>query len=296
MEPLRVPPEAAGERVDQFLAERLGSRAQAQRRIEAGAVVLDGVRARKNDRLRGGETIVIAPAPVTPVPSAGEVADFTIMYEDPQLIVVEKPAGVVVHPAGPHRDGTLSQALARHGGAGGDPWRPGIVHRLDKDTSGLLVVAKGEEAHRRLKAQLAAHEIVREYLALVEGRPPARTGTIDAPLGRDRRARMRMSIDTDKPRAARTHFVLEEALPSTTLLRIRLETGRTHQIRAHFKAIGHPICGDREYGTRDRYGLRRQFLHAARLELRQPFTGEPLAISSPLPEALSRALEAARRG
>jgi 23S rRNA pseudouridine1911/1915/1917 synthase len=296
VEPLRVPPEAAGERVDQFLAERLGSRAQAQRRIEAGAVVLDGVRARKNDRLRGGETIVIAPAPVAPVPSAGEVADFTVMYEDPQLLVVEKPAGVVVHPAGPHRDGTLSQALARHGGAGGDPWRPGIVHRLDKDTSGLLVVAKGEESHRRLKAQLAAHEIVREYLALVEGRPPARSGTIDAPLGRDRRARTRMSIDTDKPRAARTHFVLEEALPSTTLLRIRLETGRTHQIRAHFKAIGHPICGDREYGTRDRYGLPRQFLHAARLELHQPFTGQPLAIESALPEALSRALVAARRG
>ena len=123
MEPLRVPPEAAGERVDQFLAEHLGSRAQAQRRIEAGAVALDGVRARKNDRLRGGETIVIAPSPVVAVPSAGEVADFVIMYEDPQLIVVEKPAGVVVHPAGPHREGTLSQALARHCGAGGDPWR-----------------------------------------------------------------------------------------------------------------------------------------------------------------------------
>jgi 23S rRNA pseudouridine1911/1915/1917 synthase len=258
--------------------------------------VLDGVRARKNDRLRGGETIVIAPSPVVAVPSAGEVADFVIMYEDSQLIVVEKPAGVVVHPAGPHREGTLSQALARHGGAGGDPWRPGIVHRLDKDTSGLLVVAKGEEAHRRLKAQLAAHEIVREYLALVEGRPPARSGTIDAPLGRDRRARTRMSIDTDKPRAARTHFVLEETLPSTTLLRIRLETGRTHQIRAHFKAIGHPICGDREYGTRDRYGLERQFLHAARLELRQPFTGRALEISSPLPDALARALVAARGG
>jgi 23S rRNA pseudouridine1911/1915/1917 synthase len=292
--PLRVPPEAAGERLDQFLAAHVGSRAQAQRRIEAGAVVLDGVPARKNDRLRGGETIVIAAEVFAAVRAAGAAADFSIVYEDPQLIVVEKPAGVVVHPAGPHREGTLSQALAQHGGAGGEPWRPGIVHRLDKDTSGLLVVAKGEEAHRRLKAQLAAREIVREYLALVEGRPPARSGTIDAPLGRDRRARTRMSIDTDKPRAARTHFVLEEALPASSLLRVRLETGRTHQIRAHLEAIGHPVCGDREYGTRGLYGLERQFLHAARLELVQPFTGEPLVIESPLPDALSRALVAAR--
>ena len=211
-------------------------------------------------------------------------------------MIVEKPAGIVVHPAGPHRDGTLSQALAQHGGAGGEPWRPGIVHRLDKDTSGLLVVAKSEEAHRRLKAALAAREIVREYLALVEGRPPARSGTIDAPLGRARRARTRISVDTDKPRAARTHFVLEEALPAATLLRVRLETGRTHQIRAHFKAIGHPVCGDPEYGTRGRYGLQRQFLHAARLELAQPFSGESLAIESPLPDELARALAAARGG
>jgi 23S rRNA pseudouridine1911/1915/1917 synthase len=170
------------------------------------------------------------------------------------------------------------------------------VHRLDRDTSGLLVVAKSEEAHRRLKAALAGREIVREYLALVEGRPPARSGTIDAPIGRDRRARMRMSIDTDAPRAARTHFVLEEALAEATLLRVRLETGRTHQIRAHFKAIGHPVCGDREYGTPGRYGLKRQFLHAARLELAQPFTGEPIAAASPLPADLARALELARRG
>ena len=297
MEPLRVPPEAAGERLDQFLAAHIGSRAQAQRRIDAGAVSLDGVTARKNDRLRGGETIAIAPAAVAPpAPSAAATAELVIVYEDPQLLVVEKPAGVVVHPAGPHREGTLSQALAHQGGAGGEAWRPGIVHRLDKDTSGLLVVAKSEEAHRRLKAQLAARQIVREYLALVEGRPPARTGTIDAPIGRDRRARTRMSIDTDKPRAARTHFVLEESLPATSLLRVRLETGRTHQIRAHFKAIGHPVCGDPEYGTPGRYGLTRQFLHAARLELTQPFTGERIAVDSPLPEDLSRALAAARAG
>jgi 23S rRNA pseudouridine1911/1915/1917 synthase len=296
VELLHVPPEAAGERLDQFLSERFGSRAQAQRRIEAGAVSMDGVAGRKNDRLRGGETITIAPAVMVTQDPLGDLPELVIAYEDDQLIVVDKPAGVVVHPAGPHRDGTLSQALTQRGAAGGEPWRPGIVHRLDKDTSGLLVVAKSEETHRRLKAALAARQIVREYLALVEGRPPARSGTIDAPLGRDRRARTRMSIDTDKPRSARTHFTLEEALVSSALLRVRLETGRTHQIRAHFEAIGHPVCGDRDYGTAGRYGLRRQFLHAARLELAQPFTGEQLVIESPLPEDLAAALGRARLG
>jgi 23S rRNA pseudouridine1911/1915/1917 synthase len=296
VEPLRVPPEAAGERLDQFLAEHVGSRAQAHRRIAAGAVSLNGAPARKNDRLRGGETVVIEATLAERDRAVGELPGLAIAYEDAELIVVEKPAGVVVHPAGPHHDGTLSQALAGHGAAGGEPWRPGIVHRLDKDTSGLLVVAKSEEAHRRLKAALAARQIVREYLALVEGHPPARSGTIDAPLGRDRRARTRMSIDTDKPRAARTHFVLEDALPAAALLRVRLETGRTHQIRVHFEAIGHPVCGDREYGTPGLYGLRRQFLHAARLELAQPFTGQALAIESALPDDLALALAVARLG
>ena len=296
MESLRVPPEAAGERLDQFLAPHVGSRAQAQRRIEGGAVSLDGVPARKNDRLRGGETVLIERLVAAATDTGPDTLQLVTAYEDDDLIVVDKPAGVVVHPAGPHRDGTLSQALARRGAAGGESWRPGIVHRLDKDTSGLLVVAKSDEAHRRLKAALAARQIVREYLALVEGLPPSRTGTIDAPLGRDRRARTRISIETDKPREARTHFVLAESLPDSTLLRVRLETGRTHQIRVHFQAIGHPVCGDREYGTAGRYGLRRQFLHAARLELRQPFSGEPLDIDSLLPADLTRALEIARRG
>jgi 23S rRNA pseudouridine1911/1915/1917 synthase len=296
VEPLRVPPEAAGERLDQFLATHVGSRAQAQRRIEAGAVTLDGVLARKNDRLRGGETIELAAVEVPKPAPAAQLADIAIVYEDADLLVVDKPAGIVVHPAGPHRGGTLSEALAHRGAAGGDPWRPGIVHRLDRDTSGLLVVAKSEEAHRRLKSALAARRIVREYLALVEGRPPSRSGTIDAPLGRDRRARTRMSIDSDRPRAARTHFELEQALATTTLLRVRLETGRTHQIRVHFEAIGHPVCGDRQYGAPDRYGLGRQFLHAARLEFTQPFSGAALAIESALPADLERALALARLG
>ncbi len=296
MEPLRVPLEAAGERVDLFLALRLGSRAQAQRRIAAGAVRVDGAPARKNDRLRGGETIEILEEPAPPAGDGADHEPLAIVYEDTDLLVVDKPAGIVVHPAGPHASGTLSQLLAVHGAGGGEPWRPGIVHRLDRDTSGLLVVAKGDAAHRRLKAALEARRIGREYLALVEGRPPARSGTIDAPIGRDRRVRTRRSIDTEQPREARTHFSLEEALPSATLLRVRLETGRTHQIRAHFRAIGFPVCGDREYGGSGRFGLSRQFLHAARLTFEQPSTGVPLAFDSPLPDDLARALEEARRG
>jgi 23S rRNA pseudouridine1911/1915/1917 synthase len=284
--------------VDQFLAGRLGSRAQAQRRIAAGAVRLDGAAARKNDRLRGGEMIVLlddGPPPAATADGEREIP-LAIVYEDRDLIVVDKPAGLVVHPAGPHREGTLSQLLAARGAAGGEPWRPGIVHRLDRDTSGLLVVAKGEEALRRLRAALEERRIGREYLALVEGRPPSRSGTIDAPIGRDRHARTRRSIDSERPREARTHFTLERALPGATLLRVRLDTGRTHQIRAHFRAIGHPICGDREYGSAGRYGLTRQFLHAVRLELDQPFTGAALDVASPLPEDLVRALDAARGG
>jgi 23S rRNA pseudouridine1911/1915/1917 synthase len=295
VEQLLVPPEAAGERLDAFLANALGSRSQAQRRIQAGAVSVDGRAAHKNDRLRGGESIAVEEELIVAPALAGPPAPFRIVYEDDALLIVDKPAGVVVHPAGPHREGTLSVALAARGAAGGEPWRPGIVHRLDRDTSGLLVVAKSEEAHRRLKAALAAREIVREYLALVEGRPPARSGTIDAPLGRDRRSRTRMSIDSDRPRAARTHFTVEEALADSALLAVRLETGRTHQIRAHLQAIGHPVCGDREYGTAGRFGLSRQFLHASRLELAQPFSGAPLAARSRLPPDLAAALELARQ-
>jgi 23S rRNA pseudouridine1911/1915/1917 synthase len=200
----------------------------------------------------------------------------------------------VVHPARGHASGTLAQALAGVAG-GGEEGRAGIVHRLDRDTSGLLVVARTPEAHRRLKAALQAREITREYLALVEGRPPARRGTIDAAIGRDRRVRTRMSTDTDDPREAVTHFEIERALPATTLLRVRLETGRTHQIRAHLLAIGHPVLGDPEYGTPGLLGLERQFLHAVRLVFAHPFTGETVEVVSELPADLRAALERAER-
>ncbi len=221
-------------------------------------------------------------------------APFTIAFQDEHLIVVDKAPGVVVHPARGHREDTLAQLLAPLlDDDGGDAERRGIVHRLDRDTSGLLVVARSDEVLRRLQAALARRLIQREYLALVEGRPPARTGTIEAPIGRDPRVRTRMAVAGAGAREARTHFTLERSLPDSSLLRLRLDTGRTHQIRVHMQAIGHPVCGDPEYGTAGRFGLERQFLHATRLAFEHPMTGAQVDVSSPLPADLQSALSAA---
>ena len=219
---------------------------------------------------------------------------FRIAYEDQHVLVVDKDAGIVVHPARGHSEGTLAQLLAGSA-AGGDPARAGIVHRLDRDTSGLLVVARSEEAHRKLQAALRGRLIEREYLALVQGRPPARAGTIEAPVGRHPRARTRMAVGGAGAREARTHFTLERAFAGTSLLRLRLDTGRTHQIRVHLSAVGLPVCGDREYGVGGALGLQRQFLHAARLAFDHPITGERIDVRSPLPQDLSAALERAER-
>ena len=218
---------------------------------------------------------------------------FEIAYSDEHLLVVDKGPGVVVHPGRGHAHDTLAQLLAGSA-AGGDPERAGIVHRLDRDTSGLLVVARSEEAHRRLQAAIARRAIEREYLALVNGVPPARSGTIDAPVGRDARVRTRMTVGGAHAREARTHFTLERALGRVALLRLRLETGRTHQVRVHLRAIGHPVCGDPEYGTAGQFGLERQFLHSARLAFDHPFTGARVDVSSPLPPDLRRALQRAK--
>jgi 23S rRNA pseudouridine1911/1915/1917 synthase len=289
---LRARAEDAGARLDAFLAGPLGSRARAQRLIEEGAVRVDGAVVPKRHRVSAGETVTVheppEPSPAGPVAPA----EFAVPYQDEHLLVVDKPAGVVVHPARGHASGTLAQALAGMAG-GGEEGRAGIVHRLDRDTSGLLVVARTPEVHRRLKAALQARGVTREYLALVEGRPGARTGTIEAPLGRDRRVRTRVSTDTADGRAATTHFETERALPGHTLLRVRLETGRTHQIRAHLKAIGHPVAGDSEYGRAGVLGLERQFLHATRLAFPHPVTGAPVDVTSPLPADLARALDQA---
>jgi 23S rRNA pseudouridine1911/1915/1917 synthase len=217
---------------------------------------------------------------------------FTIAYQDDHLLVIDKAPGLVVHPSRGHREGTLAQLLAGLA-AGGEAGRAGVVHRLDRDTSGLLVLSRSDEAHRLLQVALAQRRIEREYLALVQGRPPARSGTIEAPIGRDQRVRTRMTVGGVSPREARTHFTLERALGEVSLLRLRLDTGRTHQIRVHLQAIGHPVCGDPEYGTAGLLGLERQFLHATRLAFEHPFTGARVEVDSPLPSDLQGALERA---
>jgi 23S rRNA pseudouridine1911/1915/1917 synthase len=290
---LEVPAAAGGVRLDRFLAEPLGSRAKAQTLIDSQRVRVDGRIRPKRHLVSAGELIDIDPDEAEPVAVEEVVAPFEVPYEDEHLLVVDKPAGVVVHPARGHWSGTLAQALAGRGAGGEEPWRAGIVHRLDRDTSGLLVVAKSDEVHRALKEELKQRKLHREYLALVEGRPPARTGTVEAPIGRHRRERTLMSIDTAEPREARTHFAVERGLPDSTLLRVVLDTGRTHQIRVHMAAIGHPVAGDRQYGTPGLYGLERQFLHAARLAFTHPVTGEPIDVSSALPADLVVALERA---
>jgi 23S rRNA pseudouridine1911/1915/1917 synthase len=237
-------------------------------------------------------------APDPTHPGAGEGVPFDVVFEDDHLLVVDKPAGVVVHPAPGHPTGTLAQALADRAAGGPEPWRPGIVHRLDRDTSGLMVVAKSEPIHRALQEMIRRREVEREYLALVQGRPDARTGTIDAPIGRDRAERKRMSVRSDSARGARTHFEVVEAYPRTTLLRVQLETGRTHQIRAHMAAIGHPICGDREYGGAEcgrRLGLARQFLHSTRLRFTHPVSGAETCCESKPPADLRQTQLAAKR-
>jgi 23S rRNA pseudouridine1911/1915/1917 synthase len=290
---IRVPPDAAGRRLDQFLAVPLGSRARAQRLIDAGLVQVDGLARPKRYAVSAGQTIEVIGEPDAPSISDPEDVEFAIRYEDEYLLVVDKPPGVVVHPARGHRSGTLAQALTGIGAGGDEAWRAGIVHRLDRGTSGLLVVAKRDDVHRALRSLLRARRMRREYLALVEGRPESKTGTIDAPIGRHRRERTLMSIDSDFTRTARTHFAIERLLATTTLLRVSLETGRTHQIRVHMAAIGHPVCGDPEYGRAGVYGLRRQFLHAERLTFEHPITDEEIDVHAPLPQDLVAALDRA---
>lgn len=292
---LEVAEAEAGKRLDALLSGPLGSRARAQRLIAAGQVTVDGEVAAKSSKPGAGAMIEVDEADLREVPAEdGEPAQFRIAYEDDSLLVVDKPAGVVVHPARGHSSGTLVQALAGQAGGGDDPQRPGIVHRLDRDTSGLLVVARDEATHRALRAAMSKREIKREYLALVNGRPSSRSGTIDAAIGRDRRNRTKVSLATDRPRSAVTHFEIEQTLPESTLLRVTLETGRTHQIRAHLGAIGLPVVGDQSYGDGADYGLTRQFLHATRLRFSHPLSGAEVDVVSPLPADLERALNLAQ--
>jgi 23S rRNA pseudouridine1911/1915/1917 synthase len=291
----RVPDDAAGSRLDRVLAERpeLGSRAYAERLIADGAVLVDGERRPKSFRLVGGEQVAAeVPEPEELAPEAMEIP---VVWEDEHIVVVDKPAGIAVHPAGSTRTGTLVHGLLALGAEGGDDDdRPGIVHRLDRDTSGLLVVARSEEAHERLQELIRSRELERTYAALVRGRPRSRTGRIEAPIGRDRRDRTRHSLDTATPRDAVTWFEVVELMGRHALLEVRLETGRTHQIRVHLEAIDLPVSGDPVYGAPGDLGLERQFLHALRLRFRHPLTGEEVDVTSELPADLAAALELAR--
>ncbi len=256
---------------------------------------LDGQAAAKSRRLDGGETIEVELPDPEPTELVQEDIDLRVAYEDEHLLVVDKPAGVVTHPAPGHGHGTLVQGLLEHGAAGGEESdRPGIVHRLDRDTSGLLVVARSEEAYDRLQNLVRARALERIYLALVRGRPRSWQGRIEAPIGRDREDPTRRSLDTDSPRDAITHFEVEELLGAHALLRVRLETGRTHQIRVHLGAVDLPVMGDRVYGVPDPR-LKRQFLHAARLGFTHPFTGQPVEVEAPLPGDLQGFLAQIRR-
>ena len=286
-------PEA--ERLDRAVAarEEVGSRSLAERLIAGGAVLVDGERRPKSHRLEGGEEVTVdVPAPAGP--PQPEALDVPVAWEDEHLLVVDKPAGVVVHPAGGHTSGTLVHGLLALDVAGGDEDRPGIVHRLDRDTSGLLVVARSDGSHARLQELVRRRELERHYLALVRGRPRSRSGRIEAPIGRDRSDRSRHSLDTATPRDAVTWFEVVELLPQHALLDVRLETGRTHQIRVHLEAIELPVAGDPVYGVAGDLGLDRQFLHAARLAFTHPFTAQRVEVESPLPADLASALEGAR--
>ena len=293
---MHVPEAAAGTRLDRFLAglPEIGSRTEAERMLAAGGVLVDGAERPKSHRLTGGEEVELEPPAAEPPELEREPIELRIAYEDEHLLVVDKPAGLTVHPGAGRATGTLVHGLVGRAAGGEEPDRPGIVHRLDRDTSGLLVVARSDEAHARLQRSLRRRELEREYLALVRGRPQSRRGRIEAPIGRDRTDPTRQSLDTETPRAAVTHFELRELLREHALLAVRLETGRTHQIRVHLAAIGLPVSGDAVYGARGDLGLERQFLHAARLAFPHPLTDERVEVTSELPTDLQAGLDRAR--
>lgn len=294
----------AGQRIDKFLSgiERIGSRARAEKLMGEGLVQANGKPAIKSMRVRAGWVIEVPDEELAEPPARTfeGVSPVPVLYEDDDVLVVDKPAGLVVHPAPGHRELTLVELLAGGGvnlAENDDPvlYRPGVVHRLDKDTSGVMMLAKNHLAQRQLQLALRERTAKREYLALVNGHVPSRAGRIEAPIGRDVRNSAKRSIDTDFPQDAITHFVIQEQLPTTTLIRLKLQTGRTHQIRVHMLSIEHPVVADKTYGESPEFGLDRQFLHAARLSFPHPRTGEPVEVASPLPEDLQSALAEARR-
>ena len=295
-----VPASLAGERVDRAVALLTGwSRADVADLIEQGAVRIGGMPVAKSRRLAEGDEVEVEGEPEVEAPPKPESIDFPVLHADDDLVVLGKPAGLVVHPGAGHQEGTLAGGLLHRFpeiASVGDPMRPGIVHRLDRDTSGLMVVARSAEAYDALVEALAAREVERRYLALAWGRFDARRGTIDAPIGRSATRRTRMAV-REAGKEARTGYEVQEQFdhPVCALVECRLETGRTHQIRVHLAAIGHPVVGDGTYGG-DRNPLTpgRPFLHAHALTLTHPTTGERLEFSDPLPPELAAVLTTVR--
>ncbi len=297
---MRVPPEAAGQRLDAWLAGQRPelSRSHIQRLIEQGRATLNGRAAKASARLEGGEEVDLVLPETAPVALAAEPIPLAVVYEDDDLLVIDKPAGLVVHPAPGHPSGTLVNALLARWrtfkGLKGD-LRPGIVHRLDKDTSGLLMVAKTDAAMLKLTGQIKDRRVKKEYLALVEGRLEPRQGRVEAPVGRHPSQRQQMAV-VRGGRNATSHYTVEAYFRDFSLVRVKPVTGRTHQIRVHLAFTGHPVAGDTLYGRSRVPGLPRQFLHATRLGFHQPTSGEWLELESPLPADLAGFLETLSSG
>jgi 23S rRNA pseudouridine1911/1915/1917 synthase len=295
--------ESAGERLDKFVAEALDdeavSRTQVQDWIKTGAVLVNGKETKPKHRLEAGDLVLVNVPEAQPTEIAAEPIPLEVVYEDSDVIVINKPRGLVVHPAPGHSSGTVVNALLHHckdlSGINGSI-RPGIVHRIDKDTSGLLMAAKNDTAHASLSAQLKAHTVTRKYIALVHGNVPHERGTVDAPIGRDERDRKMFTVTDKNSRHAVTHFnVIERFGGDYTLLELQLETGRTHQIRVHMKYIGHPLAGDPMYGRSKTVDLSGQALHAAVLGFEHPKTGEYLEFEAPIPDDMEHVLHSLRQ-
>lgn len=290
MTPLLLRAENPGERVDQLLSRLLPdlTRSAAQRLLEAGAVTLEGVPVKKNYKAALGDEFYLALPDPAPLDVAPQTIPLEIVYEDGDVIVVNKPVGMVVHPAPGHPDGTLVNALLAHCGDSlsgiNGTLRPGIVHRIDRDTSGLIIAAKNDFAHLSLAEQLQDHSLFREYEAVCVGKLKEDAGIIDAPIARHRIDRKRMAVDFQRGRPAVTHYQALAYFPAHTHVQCRLETGRTHQIRVHMAHLGHPLLGDTVYGAKRPYpGLAGQCLHARRLSFTHPRTGERMTLECPLP-------------
>jgi 23S rRNA pseudouridine1911/1915/1917 synthase len=293
----RIELQESGLRMDQAITRALTdvSRTEVRKWMDAGLVLLDGKPLRPADKSTAGMIVELFPPEVAPLHVEGEDIPLDIVYEDEWLLAVNKPKGLVVHPGAGNRSGTLVNALIHYLGAdlsdlnGGE--RPGIVHRIDKDTSGLLLVMKDNSAHRKVAAQLARHEVIRRYQALVYGQVAENSGTVIAPLGRDPSNRQRMAVRPDGKKAV-THFAVVARLHEVTHVALELETGRTHQIRVHMQYIGHPVVADPVYAKgRKTYGRTGQLLHAGELCFRRPMTGRWLEITCPLPPDFTQLIQ-----